>query len=153
MHWEIHPPEARKIARGQSRGQNPRPFWGIPRSSGDLFCDTSLLSTVYGYIIQVPVLKDGDFVLTESVAMLRYLAREKQVGLYLVHLVHLSLHGPDTSRSNYHSMSGQHLMTLGFGQVADHWYPKESQVQARVDEYLEWQHLGTRFISQCLTNT
>ena len=29
--------------------------------------------------IQVPVLKDGDFVLTESVAMLRYLAREKQV--------------------------------------------------------------------------
>ena len=28
---------------------------------------------------QVPVLKDGDFVLTESVAMLRYLAREKQV--------------------------------------------------------------------------
>ena len=29
--------------------------------------------------VQVPVLKDGDFVLTESVAMLRYLAREKQV--------------------------------------------------------------------------
>merc|ERR1712210_250213 len=29
--------------------------------------------------------------------------------------------------------------------VADHWYPKESQAQARVDEYLEWQHLGTRF--------
>ena len=27
----------------------------------------------------MPVLKDGDFVLTESVAMLRYLAREKQV--------------------------------------------------------------------------
>ena len=29
--------------------------------------------------IKVPVLRDGDFVLTESVAMLRYLAREKQV--------------------------------------------------------------------------
>jgi len=58
-------------------------------------------------LCKVPVLKDGDFVLTESVAMLRYLAREKQ--------------------------------------VADHWYPKESQAQARVDEYLEWQHLGTRF--------
>ena len=58
---------------------------------------------MYGYIIiQVPVLKDGDFVLTESVAMLRYLAREKQVGFvlakyYLAHLVrmvHLSLHDP-----------------------------------------------------------
>ena len=84
--------------------------------------------------------------------MLRYLAREKQVRFvlakyYLAHLVHRSLHGPATSRSNYHSMSGEHLMTLGFGQVADHWYPKESQAQARVDEYLEWQHLGTRFIS------
>ena len=29
--------------------------------------------------IKVPVLRDGDFVLTESVAMMRYLAREKQV--------------------------------------------------------------------------
>merc|ERR1712198_574146 len=55
---------------------------------------------------KVPVLKDGDFVLTESVAMFRYLAREKS--------------------------------------VADHWYPKESKAQAKVDEYLEWQHLNTR---------
>jgi glutathione S-transferase len=28
--------------------------------------------------------------------------------------------------------------------VADHWYPKDSKQQARVDEYLEWQHLNTR---------
>lgn len=28
--------------------------------------------------------------------------------------------------------------------VADHWYPKDSMKQARVDEYLEWQHLNTR---------
>lgn len=28
--------------------------------------------------------------------------------------------------------------------VADHWYPKDSQKQARVDEYLEWQHHNTR---------
>lgn len=28
--------------------------------------------------------------------------------------------------------------------VADHWYPKDSAKQARVDEYLEWQHLNTR---------
>lgn len=58
---------------------------------------------------KVPTIKDGDFCLTESVAMFRYLAREKN--------------------------------------IADHWYPKESQAQARVDEYLEWQHLNTR--AQC----
>ncbi|XP_066937414.1 glutathione S-transferase theta-1-like isoform X3 [Macrobrachium rosenbergii] len=28
--------------------------------------------------------------------------------------------------------------------VPDHWYPKELQAQAKVDEYLEWQHLNTR---------
>lgn len=28
--------------------------------------------------------------------------------------------------------------------VADHWYPKDVQERAKVDEYLEWQHLGTR---------
>ena len=31
-------------------------------------------------------------------------------------------------------------------QVADHWYPRDSRAQARVDEYLEWQHLGTRYV-------
>ncbi|XP_012056723.1 PREDICTED: glutathione S-transferase theta-1-like [Atta cephalotes] len=28
--------------------------------------------------------------------------------------------------------------------VDDHWYPSESKKQAKVDEYLEWQHLNTR---------
>lgn len=28
--------------------------------------------------------------------------------------------------------------------VANHWYPKDSKAQAKVDEYLEWQHLNTR---------
>jgi len=31
--------------------------------------------------------------------------------------------------------------------VPDHWYPHDSKAQARVDEYLEWQHLNTRI--QC----
>ncbi|KMQ97840.1 glutathione s-transferase theta-1 [Lasius niger] len=28
--------------------------------------------------------------------------------------------------------------------VDDHWYPSDSKHQAKVDEYLEWQHLNTR---------
>ncbi|XP_023707304.1 glutathione S-transferase theta-1 [Cryptotermes secundus] len=28
--------------------------------------------------------------------------------------------------------------------VQDHWYPTDSKQQAKVDEYLEWQHLDTR---------
>nr|CAD7430861.1 unnamed protein product [Timema monikensis] len=55
---------------------------------------------------KVPVIVDGNFPLTESVAILRYLCREKQ--------------------------------------VRDHWYPRDSKLQAKVDEYLEWQHLDTR---------
>ncbi|XP_014223494.1 glutathione S-transferase theta-1-like [Trichogramma pretiosum] len=30
--------------------------------------------------------------------------------------------------------------------VAEHWYPTKSREQAKVDEYLEWQHLNTRVI-------
>ncbi|CAL1268839.1 unnamed protein product [Larinioides sclopetarius] len=28
--------------------------------------------------------------------------------------------------------------------IQDNWYPQDSKAQARVDEYLEWQHLNTR---------
>lgn len=28
--------------------------------------------------------------------------------------------------------------------VDDHWYPKDLEGQARVDEFLEWQHIGLR---------
>uniref|UniRef100_T1HZZ7 GST N-terminal domain-containing protein n=1 Tax=Rhodnius prolixus TaxID=13249 RepID=T1HZZ7_RHOPR len=55
---------------------------------------------------KVPVIDDNGFILTESIAILRYLCRERP--------------------------------------VPDHWYPKNSQLRARVDEYLEWQHNETR---------
>ncbi|XP_011693991.1 PREDICTED: glutathione S-transferase theta-1-like isoform X5 [Wasmannia auropunctata] len=35
--------------------------------------------------------------------------------------------------------------------VDDHWYPSDSKKQAKVDEYLEWQHLNTR--RHCLAYT
>lgn len=28
--------------------------------------------------------------------------------------------------------------------VADHWYPRDARKQARVDEYMEWQHMNIR---------
>lgn len=56
---------------------------------------------------KVPVLDDNGFVLTESVAILRYLSCKYN--------------------------------------VAEHWYPRSDlQKQARVEEYLHWQHLNTR---------
>lgn len=55
---------------------------------------------------KVPVIDHDGFKLTESVAILRYLARTFP--------------------------------------TADHWYPKDSQLMARVDEYMAWQHLSMR---------
>ncbi|KFM78123.1 Glutathione S-transferase theta-1, partial [Stegodyphus mimosarum] len=55
---------------------------------------------------KVPVIDHDGFVLTESIAIIRYLTRHFD--------------------------------------VEDHWYPKDSKLQAKVDEYLEWQHLNTR---------
>ncbi|XP_041379238.1 glutathione S-transferase theta-1-like [Gigantopelta aegis] len=55
----------------------------------------------------VPVIDDNGFVLTESVAIMKYLAVKYN--------------------------------------VADHWYPRSDlQLQARVDEYMNWQHFNTR---------
>ncbi|XP_072243349.1 glutathione S-transferase theta-1a [Leuresthes tenuis] len=56
---------------------------------------------------KVPVLKDGSFILTESTAILKFLAQR-------------------------------------FSAVADHWFPADLQQQARVNEYLSWQHLNLR---------
>lgn len=56
---------------------------------------------------KVPAIDHNGFKLTESVAIIRYLAREFE--------------------------------------IPDHWYPKDFKKQARVDEYLEWQHNNTRF--------
>ena len=30
------------------------------------------------------------------------------------------------------------------GQVPEHWYPKDIKIQAKVDQYMEWQHINTR---------
>ncbi|XP_071339956.1 glutathione S-transferase theta-1-like [Trachinotus anak] len=59
-------------------------------------------------IRKIPVMKDGSFILTESIAILKYLAQK-------------------------YSSS-----------VADHWFPADLQKQARVNEYLSWQHLNLR---------
>lgn len=64
---------------------------------------------------KVPCIDDQGFKLSESVAILRYLAREKL--------------------------------------VPEHWYPKESKSQARIDEYLEWQHLNMRLAGSSLFRT
>jgi glutathione S-transferase len=55
---------------------------------------------------RVPVIEHDNFVLTESVAIFRYLCRTFP--------------------------------------VADHWYPKDSQKMARVDEFMAWQHTTLR---------
>ncbi|XP_033760740.1 glutathione S-transferase theta-1-like [Pecten maximus] len=55
----------------------------------------------------VPVIDDDGFVLTESVAILKYLALKYN--------------------------------------VPDHWYPRDLKAQARVDEYMNYQHINTRY--------
>uniref|UniRef100_A0A8C4X1Y1 Glutathione transferase n=1 Tax=Eptatretus burgeri TaxID=7764 RepID=A0A8C4X1Y1_EPTBU len=55
---------------------------------------------------QVPVLEDNGFILTESVAIAKYVVR--------------------------------------WPNVPEHWYPQDTRTQARVDEFLSWQHMGFR---------
>lgn len=64
---------------------------------------------------RIPVLDHDGFILTESVAIMRYLSREFK--------------------------------------TADHWYPKDSKAQAKVDEYMAWQHLNTRFFGSMVFRT
>nr|QEH04682.1 glutathione S-transferase theta [Ostrinia furnacalis]QIC35751.1 glutathione S-transferase theta [Ostrinia furnacalis] len=56
---------------------------------------------------RVPVIDHNGFILSESVAIVRYLAQEKMI--------------PESL------------------------YPSDSKLRARVDEYLEWQHVGLRW--------
>ncbi|KAG5867390.1 hypothetical protein JTB14_022928 [Gonioctena quinquepunctata] len=60
----------------------------------------------YSKFQKVPFIHEDDFVLAESIGILRYLCRQYT--------------------------------------IADHWYPKDSRKQAKVDELLEWQHLNIR---------
>ncbi|CAH2230329.1 glutathione S-transferase theta-1-like [Pararge aegeria] len=62
--------------------------------------------TAINRLQKVPVIEHDGFILTESVAIIKYLSRENLI--------------PDVL------------------------YPKESKLQARIDEFLEWQHLGLR---------
>lgn len=55
----------------------------------------------------VPCIDDDDFKLSESIAIIRYLAQKYK--------------------------------------VPDNLYPQDAKKRALVDEYLEWQHLNTRF--------
>lgn len=61
---------------------------------------------------KVPVIEHNGFVLTESIAMVRYLSREFN--------------------------------------IQNNWYPNDSKKQAKVDEYLEWQHLNTRLFGSMI---
>ncbi|XP_012383692.2 glutathione S-transferase theta-1 isoform X1 [Dasypus novemcinctus] len=72
----------------------------------------------------VPVLKDGDFVLTESV---------QSPYVYPV----LSAMGPGQSVAILLYLTRKY-------KVPDHWYPQDLQARARVDEYLAWQHTTLR---------
>lgn len=55
---------------------------------------------------KVPAMKDGDYQLAESIAILLYMCRKFK--------------------------------------TPDHWYPSDLQKQAKVDEYLSWQHAAIR---------
>lgn len=70
--------------------------------------DSNLVKGIFKATIMLYSVNKGSIFLCnfKSVAMLRYLAREKAVD--------------------------------------DHWYPRDLKSQAKVDEYLEWQHVNTR---------
>ncbi|ELW72605.1 Glutathione S-transferase theta-1 [Tupaia chinensis] len=121
---------------------------------------------------KVPALKDGDFTLTESVAILLYLTRKRhwappdrqacaRVDEYLS-WQHTALRR-NCLRALWHKVR-QRDGEIGVGgdhdgvscsvaillyltrkyKVPDHWYPRDLQACARVDEYLSWQHTALR---------
>ena len=64
-------------------------------------------------------------------------------------------HGCYTSNTSalscyYHSMAILKYLARKY-HVADHWYPEDLKVRAKIDQYLDWQHTGVRKVNiECL---
>ncbi|MGH0151449.1 UNVERIFIED_CONTAM: hypothetical protein FKN15_024099 [Acipenser sinensis] len=95
---------------------------------------------------KVPAMKDGDYQLAESIAILLYMCRkfktpdhwypsdlqkQAKVDEYLS-WQHAAIRAPASK-----------LFWFKF-KTPDHWYPSDLQKQAKVDEYLSWQHAAIR---------
>ena len=76
---------------------------------------------------KVPVIDDNGFILTERLV-------KKKIMKYVL-LPNLIKHLYSVAILRYLARDRK---------VAEHWYPSDLKKQAKVDEYLEWQHLNTR---------
>lgn len=76
---------------------------------------------------KLPVLHDGDFKLTERFLFCFVLLFNKSFN----------------NNFFYSSIAIVRYLSREYN-LPEKWYPRDSKKQARVDEYLEWQHINTR---------